>query len=75
MTETTLELTRVNPDLNIFSIKCGTNIYFVKSMRFGPSSSHNFKEILKKLSLFLYFYSLDGTSQSLMRAKFYKVKF
>ena len=28
-----LELTRVNPDQNIFSIKCGTNIYFIYSIK------------------------------------------
>ena len=32
-----LELTRVNLDRNIFSIKCGTNIYFFFTLqRFGP---------------------------------------
>ena len=31
---------RVNPDRNIFLIKCGTNIFI--SMWFCPSSSHNF---------------------------------
>ena len=28
-----VELTRVNPDKNIFSIKCGTNIYFIYSIK------------------------------------------
>ncbi len=37
------ELTRVNPDRNIFSIKCGTNIYFFTLQRSGPSQSPNFK--------------------------------
>ena len=33
-----LELTRVNPDWNIFLIKCETKPYFFISMRFGSSS-------------------------------------
>ena len=37
------EFFRVNPDRNIFSIKCGTDTYFINSMRFGPSSSPNLK--------------------------------
>ena len=37
------ELTRVNPDRNIFSINCGTNIYFFTLQKFGPSPSPNFK--------------------------------
>ena len=48
----TLELTRVNPDRNIFSIQCGTNIYFFFSTdRFGPSSSTNFNSIMKVFKL------------------------
>ena len=39
-----LELTRVNPDRNIFSIKCGTNFYFIYSTKDGPHRHHrNFK--------------------------------
>ena len=39
-----LELTRVNLDQNIFSIKCGTKskIYFFTVQRVGPSSSPKF---------------------------------
>ena len=40
------ELTRVNPDRNIFSIKCGTNIYFFPLQRFGPSPSSISKYLL-----------------------------
>ena len=41
-----LELTRINPDWNIFSIKCGTNIYFFLQ-RFGLSSSSSSPSTLK----------------------------
>ena len=48
-----LELTRANPDLNIFSIKCGTNIYFIKSVRFGPSSTPYYNFSVKETCAFL----------------------
>ena len=38
------ELTRMNPDGKIFSVKCGTKICFINSMRFGPPSSLNLKQ-------------------------------
>ena len=38
--------TRVNPGRNIFSKKCGSNTYFITSMRFWSSSTPNFLIIL-----------------------------
>ena len=46
-----LELMRINPNRNIFSIKCGTNFYYFNYfMMICPSSSSNFKEGLRVLS-------------------------
>ena len=45
-----LELTRVNLDRNVFSIKYGTTIYFFLLHRCSPSQSPNFKSIWKYLN-------------------------
>ena len=50
-----LELTRVNPDRNIFN-KCGTNIYFFTLQRFGPSPSLNFKSTSLRIRSPIYFH-------------------
>ena len=42
-----LELTRVNPDRNIFSINVELTSTFFTVLRFGPSPSLNFKNIAK----------------------------
>ena len=38
---TSLELTGINPDRHIFSIKCGTNIYFIYSLIWVWSIKHH----------------------------------
>ena len=47
----TLELTRVNPDRNIFSINVELTSTFFTLQRFGPSTSLNFKLFFQRTFL------------------------
>ena len=55
-----LELTRVNPDRNIFSINVELTSTFFTLQRFGPSPSPNFKTVFFVYKVFGQKFSLYG---------------
>ena len=55
-----LELTRVNPDRNIFSINVELTSTFFTLQRFGPSPSPNFKTVFFVYKVFGQKFSFYG---------------